>query len=1531
MIDWSRNVVPARGARLVAASLLVAVVYLAAFASAASASKFVHRVVAEGLGVAEGQFGADAPRDAAVNRAAVADAGVDPLGGSVDGYVYVVDMPLNRVQVFDADGVFQFMFGAGVEDGLPVSQICDRSETPCSSGVSGTMGGAFSQPQGVVVDQGTGHVFVREFFGSGGNPRIQEFEADGTFVRAWGWDVVQEGTTDDTAGDQLETCFIAADCQSGTPGSGQGQLSNSPSFGMGGGIDVHAASGDVVVADPGGTRVQRFDVPVDPSAPVAFVEAIAPITGLGSAFNNVHVAVDADGVVYAPNSTNVIARYDLDTSSFLDPIPIGTLTGTDTAANTVGLEVDATTGNLMIARDRFVASQPRYSPVIELSNPGGPVAEIGHVDTHVAGSGLRWNGVGIAHGSDGVYMASNGRLLLAREGPAPAASVAFLPYTEVTATSATVNASIDPGLLGADYQVQIAPIGDPGDFETVGTGVVPSGGASTVSVDVSDLLPGSQYLVRLVTRKLYGNPETTTDAVVPLETVAIPPSLEAVSATAVEDTTARLVGQVDPNGHDASYRFEWGQGDFGNSVPVPDGSAGGGFGYVFVAEALTGLQPGTTYQFRLVATSGEGQTVGIARTFTTRSASSATVHGQRAYELVSPPDKVGGAGTGEWYRGPASLAASGFAGYGPGERFAVQGSYGATLLDSPFSYGGDWALAERVSDSSGWANHSPVSHPERDGAAFRLLGFSASSENLSRMVASTDNGTYKPFPEQATPEWTSTPASTVPSLPFVTSWGGPATASRWEPFGPVERTQLQDLPVGAPPTAWRTSLSDDGSVAVAMATFNSDTGAATVRGMGGPQDPTSTTFGDLVAGRSIYRADIGGELADAWAIPGGRELVNVCSGQAGVDRTELPAVGASGDLEPAECLPPAADRSERLVSERGAAFDGRTGNNLISAEDVVTGDGRRVFFLSPDPVSAGVPDGTSGFCDSPGDVCPPQLYVRQDDPAGGHVTRWISRSEIAGQDAALTGAVRFEAATPDGDKVLFRTNSPLTADDPNGAGVPAPAGGVVSGAASSQSWDLYLYDFPDGEGDDIGDGDLTRISAGPSGDGDCANPYGSATAIDTVAQTRFMSDDGQRILLACARQLAGAGTVEASITTPASGATPLTETNLYLYDAAQSDGDRRWRFVARLPRSTGADLDSCASTGYVPRTPFTAPRQAVQFSIGESTSNCVRGSSDGNLITWFTSGRLTADDPTGAATGDVYGYEPGSNRLTRISATQAGAGGSYVCAPANSAAVCHAEGGIDGQSGADAGNANSNLGIATHPLVAGDRVAFFQSAARLTPDDDDDSYDVYQWRNGELSLLTPGTADHALYRGNDRSGRNVFFASRDALTWQDFDVVADVYTARVGGGVSQPQPPPVCAVLIDSCQGGGPPARSVDADSGRAGGGRNAKSAQRLRLARPGRGARRRAARRGVLALVVRASEAGRVAAVARARVGGKGRRVARTVSRGSAGRRVLRLRMSRAARRHLRARGRLRLSIRVSAPRAAPRSLNVVLRRAGR
>jgi hypothetical protein len=88
---------------------------------------------------------------------------------------------------------------------------------------------------------------------------------------------------------------------------------------------------------------------------------------------------------------------------------------------------------------------------------------------------------------------------------------------------------------------------------------------------------------------------------------------------AVGTTTATATGTVNPNGQATSWFFEYGTTTaYGRRTATR--SAGSGTSNVQVAGALTGLAPGTTYHYRLVATNRDGTTRGADGIFTTASA-----------------------------------------------------------------------------------------------------------------------------------------------------------------------------------------------------------------------------------------------------------------------------------------------------------------------------------------------------------------------------------------------------------------------------------------------------------------------------------------------------------------------------------------------------------------------------------------------------------------------------------------------------------------------------------------------------------------------------------------------------------------------------------------------------------------------------------------------------------------------------------------------------------------------------------------------
>jgi hypothetical protein len=75
-----------------------------------------------------------------------------------------------------------------------------------SFGGSGEAAGQFQKPAGVAVNTATGDVYVADY----GNNRIEQFNEDGAFIRAWGFGVVASGEDDQPSADEVEEVKIRA-------------------------------------------------------------------------------------------------------------------------------------------------------------------------------------------------------------------------------------------------------------------------------------------------------------------------------------------------------------------------------------------------------------------------------------------------------------------------------------------------------------------------------------------------------------------------------------------------------------------------------------------------------------------------------------------------------------------------------------------------------------------------------------------------------------------------------------------------------------------------------------------------------------------------------------------------------------------------------------------------------------------------------------------------------------------------------------------------------------------------------------------------------------------------------------------------------------------------------------------------------------------------------------------------------------------------------------------------------------------------
>jgi subtilisin family serine protease len=95
------------------------------------------------------------------------------------------------------------------------------------------------------------------------------------------------------------------------------------------------------------------------------------------------------------------------------------------------------------------------------------------------------------------------------------------------------------------------------------------------------------------------------------------PEATTASATNVKTTEATLNGTVTPSGETTTYQFQYGKNFLSmTSVPVPGESAGSGTEPVTVSRTISGLSPGTTYQYRVIAENSYGMVQGSYKSFT---------------------------------------------------------------------------------------------------------------------------------------------------------------------------------------------------------------------------------------------------------------------------------------------------------------------------------------------------------------------------------------------------------------------------------------------------------------------------------------------------------------------------------------------------------------------------------------------------------------------------------------------------------------------------------------------------------------------------------------------------------------------------------------------------------------------------------------------------------------------------------------------------------------------------------------------------
>lgn len=200
----------------------------------------------------------------------------------------------------------------------------------------------------------------------------------------------------------------------------------------------------------------------------------------------------------------------------------------------------------------------------------------------------------------------------------------------VTAQSAVLEASLNPEHAATSYHFQYLPCsGSPvlqwGSAASTADQQASIYGALDVAQEATGLRPQTTYCYRLVAdneheegKVMEGGTATGPEGTFTTAAAATPQAMTGATS-AIGTTSAVISGMVNPDGQQATYAFELGvyEGATTRYGVVLSGSAGAGTSFAPVSYQLSGLQPGTTYAYRVKIYSGYGEATGASVTFTT--------------------------------------------------------------------------------------------------------------------------------------------------------------------------------------------------------------------------------------------------------------------------------------------------------------------------------------------------------------------------------------------------------------------------------------------------------------------------------------------------------------------------------------------------------------------------------------------------------------------------------------------------------------------------------------------------------------------------------------------------------------------------------------------------------------------------------------------------------------------------------------------------------------------------------------------------
>jgi hypothetical protein len=590
--------------------------------------------------------------------------GVSVAQATGDVYVlvpttFLFDPLYPEVEKFDAEGHFILAWGFGVTDGEARPQVCTVA-AECREGIPGQAPGQLERPTEIVVDNSAGPNRGDVYVADPGHDAVFRYSPTGTFEREIDGSETPRGAfrslggiavdghgylwvLEEDVGRVMKFSNSGSNAYVGNsqfavsptkPGAYEG-FNNYPGLGLA----VNSAGSAIYVASygpsPAGNAFSIYDFAPDGSLATESPEYPPeyPVPLLATDFTT--------GDVFSAVGENVTMF-----TSELSEVP-GSSFGAGHLSHTGGVAINETTDVAYVSNLTTYSSvqvyEPRYVPDVTSEN----ATSVGHTDATLNGTAApdaRGGGPVSAcyfeYGTSESYGSSvpceqatpisqstqvsaalssltqdktyHYRLVAANgDGTSYGADQAVTPHAvfgttteaagDITSTSATLNGSFEPAGLDTHYyfkwgrnvvygKTMPAP---PGNDAGSGSSVV------HVSVTLEGLENSTPYHYRLVTKNSLGTSQGEDQTF-----TSGPPDLPRISQPAVATlgpNSARIEAEISAGYGDTMYLAEYGpRADYGEVSEIGTLSELDNAPHRISTE-LTGLQPGTTYHYRLVA------------------------------------------------------------------------------------------------------------------------------------------------------------------------------------------------------------------------------------------------------------------------------------------------------------------------------------------------------------------------------------------------------------------------------------------------------------------------------------------------------------------------------------------------------------------------------------------------------------------------------------------------------------------------------------------------------------------------------------------------------------------------------------------------------------------------------------------------------------------------------------------------------------------------------------------------------------------